>query len=152
MTDYAYDDEDDTDDTESEDRTVNLNRQQIRSLERDAKRARKADEELAALRRENAFIKAGIDPSTDPKLTYFVDGYKGEVDAVAIRSAAEAAGFLTVTDTADEAAHDRISAASAGATQQGKPDQVAELREAARTGGKEAVLAKIREHGHNIVQ
>ena len=155
MTDDFDDDGLDLDEP-TDDRTVTLTRQQIRSLERDAKQARKAAEEAAALKRENAFIKAGINPDSDPKLQYFVDGYKGDITAEAIRTAAEQAGFLNPPAAADTdaAASERIAQASAGATAQPPnttDSKVQELQEAARTGGKEAVLAKIREHGHNIV-
>lgn len=159
MTDPDVYDGDDLDNEDTPDeRTVTLDRSKIRSLERDAKRARKADEELAAIKRENAFIKAGINPDTDPKLKYFMNGYDGEVTAEAIKTAAEAAGFLTPTPSAEQQteadATDRISQASAGATSRPpdtKTTKVEELQEAARTGGREAVLAKIREHGHNVI-
>lgn len=158
-TDYASDDDLDADDDLQDDggSKVTLDRQRIRSLERDAKQARKAAEENARLQRDLAFIKAGID-TDDPKLAYFVRGYDGEISPDAIRAAAEQAGFLTPSqDTQDAAAQERLSAASAGATSTIPPAansdeaRIAELHEAARTGGKEAVLAKIREHGHNIV-
>lgn len=150
MTDPDYDENLDPEDESSDERTVSLNRTQIRTLEKDAKRARKADEELATLRREFAFVKAGIDPE-DPKLKYFAKGYDGEITAEAIRAAATEAGYLTSDDTEEAAAHERISQASAGAATQPKVDKVQELLDADRAGGKEAVLAKIREHGNNIV-
>ncbi len=161
MTDYTPDDydSDDDEDESSDGNTVTLARKQIRSMERDAKQARKATEENQRLLRELAFVKAGIDPD-DPKLKYFVKGYEGEITAEAIRAAAEADGFLTAMTTNNDAtAQDRLSNASAGATHSAPPttpdgieaQQIEELREADRTGGKAAVLAKIREHGHNIV-
>lgn len=44
--------------------------------------------------RENAFLKAGIDPD-DPKMKYFVAGYSGELTKDAIAAEAKAAGFLS---------------------------------------------------------
>lgn len=158
MTDDLEDDFGLDTDEQTDDRTVTLTRQQIRSLERDAKQARKANEEAAATKRELAFVRAGIDPD-DPKLKYFAKGYDGEINADAIRAAATEAGFLTPTATssdeqAEATASERIANASAGAAAQPpttKRTQIEELQEAGRTGGRDAVLAKIREHGHNVI-
>lgn len=152
MTAPDYDDED-LDDGQDDDTTVNLDRKRIRSLERDAKQFRKANEELAQIKRENAFIKAGINPDTDPKLKYFMSGYDGEITAEAIRSAAETAGFLTpnTANLEQAAAADRVAAASAGTGTVAKDDPIERLRAADREGGKEAVLAQIRADGHNIL-
>lgn len=68
------------------------------------------------LERENAFLKAGIDPD-DPKARYFVKGYDGKLERDAVRAAAVEAGVIEASKVTREelAAHDRVSAAAAGA-------------------------------------
>lgn len=76
-------------------------------------KARKADQyerELAQARRELAFVKAGI-PTDDPKMTYFVKGYEGELDPQAVRQAAIDAGFISVPQQEPDPA---VLAAQAG--------------------------------------
>jgi hypothetical protein len=65
----------------------------FKNLRAKAKKADRLEPENTSLRRENAFLKAGI-PVEDPKMAYFVKGYDGELDASAIRQAALDAGFL----------------------------------------------------------
>ena len=50
--------------------------------------------QLAGLQRTEAFRSAGINPN-DPRQSYFVKGYDGEIDPEPIRAAAVEAGFLT---------------------------------------------------------
>jgi len=75
----------DTEDTDADERTVTLNRDQIRALERDAKETR-------AARRELAFVKAGIDTDT-PLGQMFFDAYKGDLTSEAIKEAAATIGL-----------------------------------------------------------
>jgi hypothetical protein len=49
--------------------------------------------EADAIRRENAFMKAGI-PMDNPMAKYFVKGYDGEISPDAIRTAAEEAQLI----------------------------------------------------------
>lgn len=155
MTYPDYEDDQTEDNEQEQSRTVTLDRKQIRSLERDAKSAREANGKVAELERRLAFSDAGINASVDPKLKYFVAGYSGDITAEAIRAAAEEAGFLTpVTPQASDAemaAHDRVSDASAGAGNRPQDDPVAKLREAAATGGRQAVLDQIRKDGRRVV-
>lgn len=62
---------------------------------RERSEAKKAQEAAEALKRENAFLRAGIDPNGDEEnlATYFVNGYKGELTPEAIRAAAEKIGL-----------------------------------------------------------
>lgn len=78
----AYNDPDDFDDQndDGEDPSrVTLSRDQIRSMERDAKKAR-------LLEKENAFLKAGIDTET-PLGALLFQAYDGPLEADAIRDA-----------------------------------------------------------------
>jgi hypothetical protein len=87
------DDDLDTNDQGGEDRPVTLSRKQLDALERRAKAGDAAVEKAKAAERRAAFLEAGVDMS-NPGSAYFVKGYDGEVDADAIRKAAEEAGFL----------------------------------------------------------
>jgi hypothetical protein len=56
----------------------------IRKLEADAKEGRKVQAELEQLKRERAYVAAGV-PLDDPRTPYFIAGYQGEQSAEAIR-------------------------------------------------------------------
>ena len=63
-------------------------------------RAKEAEQEAASMaaqlesyQRRDTFRSAGLDPD-DARVKYFVKGYDGELDAVAIRQEAMAAGFI----------------------------------------------------------
>lgn len=71
--------DDQHEDVQDDPRQVTLSRDQIRSMERDAKQVR-------TLRRENAMLKAGIDVNT-PLGTLFLNAYEGELETDAIRDA-----------------------------------------------------------------
>lgn len=66
----------------------------IAELRAAADRGKEAERKAAALERENAFIKAGIDVD-DPRAKYFVAGYDGELTKDAIVAEATVAGVLT---------------------------------------------------------
>jgi len=126
------------DDTLDESAEDNPNIRQLREQAKEAKEARKAAEqaqaELAALQRENAFRKVGIDPD-DPKTKYFAKAYDGELTAEAIKAEAEAAGFLAQpadpTGADEQAAWQRTASAAAGASAEDQqPDPLAQLRAA----------------------
>jgi ribosomal protein L12E/L44/L45/RPP1/RPP2 len=95
-------------DSEDEDSKVLIPRKNIRQLEQAANQGKEALTKLAALEREMAFHRAGIDPA-DSKLKYFVKGYDGETTVEAIKAAAIEAGFVP----------DPGSAPPPGATNQG---------------------------------
>lgn len=113
--------EDDTEDQDDQQQQqpVTLNRGQIRQLEKRAKGHDAAVAEAASLKRELAFARAGL--PDDPKTTYFIKGYEGELTAEAIRTAAQEAGFLEAPKApepaaTERAAHERLADATAGAT------------------------------------
>jgi hypothetical protein len=93
----------------------------FKNLRAKAKKADQYERELNAMKREVAFVKAGI-PLDDPKVGYFVKGYDGELEPDAIRSAAIEAGFMSppaaVPDPALDQARSgqqRVMAATSGA-------------------------------------
>jgi hypothetical protein len=150
--DQDFDDDDfDPDDPSVQEppaRTVTLSRKQIRSLEAKAARADAAERELA-------FAKAGVDLA-DPKLSYFVKGYSGELTPEAIKQEAVNAGFLAApqASSSDDAArdeeldaHDQLGSAAAGASSSDKTDLGQKMREAFAAEGQAGVLRVYREAG-----
>lgn len=132
-----------------------------RGLRRAANKAKKLEAELNSLRRELAFAKAGI-PMNDPKMSYFIKGYEGELEAEAIREAAEEAGFLNVEQPAqsatqtqpsqmapEAAATQRVMRASVGAATEDISEDaaIARMEEAMQEGGIEALLDVAQQYG-----
>jgi hypothetical protein len=126
----------------------------IKSLRRAANGKKQLEKELADLKRELAFSKAGL-PMNDPKMSYFVKGYDGDMTAEAIRQAALEAGFLasqgqdnSVIDNA-AAAQQRVMSASSGVAYEGLSEEaaLAQLEAAMEEGGIEAMLDVARQFG-----
>jgi hypothetical protein len=116
-----YDDEGNLIAEEQEPKFARLPRDVINRLEEEAKAGRDAIAKNAAMERELAFSRAGVDPS-HPAAVYFTRAYDGEVDPEAIKAKwAEVAG---VTGGAVQ-------------TQQQADDELAQIRAAAAvtTGG-----------------
>lgn len=148
MTDNYTDDVLDDDDFEAEDQTP-------KALRRQANKAKKLEAELTAMRRELAFARAGL-PMDDPKMSYFIKGYEGDLESDAIRSAALEAGFLQSANTVQEApkapdlsAQTRIMQASAGAAVEDISENaaIARLEQAMQEGGVDAMLSVAQEYG-----
>jgi hypothetical protein len=130
----------------------------IQSLRKAANSAKRLKAELAQLKREVAFAKAGI-PLDDPRMSYFVKGYDGDLEPEAIREAATTAGFLTVPQQQDAAqnaqqqaavvAEQRVMAASAGAVAEDTSEAaaMARMEAAMQEGGIEAMLDVARQYG-----
>lgn len=103
---------------------IKQNRSLRRQLNEQTKRGDEAERKLA-------FLSAGIDPA-DAKLSYFVRGYEGELNAEKIREAAVEAGFIEAPASGggpspeELAAMQRMEAAATGA-QTLPPDREAEL-------------------------
>lgn len=141
---------DDDFDTDNEDDTS------IPSLRRAANKSKKLEAELKALKREMAFAKAGI-PLDDPKMSYFIKGYDGEMEADAIKAAAIEAGFLATESPAQEQAaplvneegQQRVMAASAGAMPEDVTEEaaLARMEAAMDEGGIEGFLDVVRQYG-----
>lgn len=152
MSDNYNDDDLDTEMDEYSDETP-------KGLRRAANKAKKLEAELNSLRRELAFAKAGI-PMDDPKMNYFVKGYEGELEADAIREAAEESGFLNVEQPAqpatqasqeapEAAATQRVMRASVGAATEDISEDaaIARMEEAMQEGGIEAMLDVAQQYG-----
>ena len=119
-----------------------------------ANRAGKLEKENGSLKRENAFLKAGI-PMDDPKMSYFVKGYDGELTGEAIRQAALDAGFIAppakVEDPAVQQAQQgqaAVVAASAGTAPAFDEDAIQyQMEQAYKEGGLEALSAVTQQYG-----
>lgn len=128
----------------------------IKALRDAAARGRKAQERAEKLERENAFLKAGVDPD-DPKLGYFYRGYEGDLDAEAIRAAAVEAGFLAPPQTdpvVQEHAQGQQAVERASAGTEGVYDPagaVHSLEKAFAEGGVEAMVQAGRQFGLRTV-
>ena len=127
----------------------------IKSLRRAANGKKQLEKELADLKRELAFAKAGL-PMNDPKMNYFVKGYDGDMTAEAIRQAALESGFLASQGQEDDsiisnaaAAQQRVMSASSGVAYEGLSEEaaLAQLEAAMEEGGIEAMLDVARQFG-----
>ena len=107
------------DDQDDQDGGVTLSPDDLRALRDKAKEADRLAKDHEVLQRKMAFVEAKIDV-TDPKLKYFVEGYKGEMTPDAIRAEAKAAGFIDAAPPATQVpqgeldAHQKVGAAAAG--------------------------------------
>jgi len=124
-----------------------------KGLRRAANKARQLERELYETHRRLAFYEAGI-PMDDPRMTYFVRGYDGELSADAIRQAALDAGFvqpLPEDPTMQNAAYaqERVMQASTGAAWQDNSEEaaLAQLQAAMEEGGVDAMLDVARQYG-----
>jgi hypothetical protein len=100
----------------------------LRLLRQKAEKADTLEPENARLKKELAFTKAGI-PLDDPKTSYFVKGYEGDLTAEAIKAEAIKAGFLAAEDppvpAEDVAAVTAVAEAAKGAALNPKVDRAA---------------------------
>lgn len=91
------DGDDESPDTPNDDQrgdyVVRVNRQQIRSLEEKAKRAKNLETENTQLQRTNLMLQAGIDLTSD-RGKFFAEGYKGELTVEAVKAQATTLGFI----------------------------------------------------------
>ena len=151
MTDNYTDDDFDSDEIED----IEPESGSPRGLRRAANKSKKLESELAQMKRELAFAKAGINPD-DPRMKYFVKGYDGELTAEAVRQAAVEAGFIQ-SQTAQAAqqanaalgAESRVAQASAGAIMPdtGEDAALLAMEQAMEEGGVDAMLEVARQYG-----
>lgn len=126
----------------------------FKNLRAKAKKADILERENAALKREFAFVKAGV-PMDDPKMTYFVKGYDGDLEPDAIRAAAIEAGFMAPpqqnVDPAVEQARvgqAAVMAASSGTEVGFDEMSVAyQMEQAYNEGGLEALSGVAQQYG-----
>jgi hypothetical protein len=81
------------DNEEFEDGPVTISAKDLKALRSIAKDFNEIKSQSEQAQRELAFAKAKLD-ITDPKMSYFVKGYEGDLDPSKIREAAIAAGFI----------------------------------------------------------
>lgn len=98
-TDNDHDDDLDPtgDDGSGGDSIVRMSRKDIRALERKGSKYDELAEQKAALERDLAFARAGIDTSTDEG-AFFARGYAGELDVEAIKAQAAKFGVIKGAD------------------------------------------------------
>lgn len=130
-------------------------RARMRQLEKELKAKDQALAEADAIRRENAFMKAGI-PMDDPMAKYFVKGYDGDFTPEAIRAAAEEAKLIRKASENAEAksetdAWNRISRAQrSGETSEPVMDWNTKLNQARNQEEVMQILAQARQEAENI--
>lgn len=148
--DDTYDEQDD-----EQPRHVTLSRDQIRSLERDAKEARQLRSQIAEMQRAQVLSGLGVD-LTDRQSKALLATVEGDLTVEAARAAAEELGFIKPAPTSEAAAEaaalDRMSEASNGTSADpANDDPVARLHRAFEQGGPDAVKAQIEKDGGSLV-
>lgn len=155
MTYPEYDDDQQDEGQQQDDgRHVRMSRDQIKSLERDAKRARDADAELATTKRELALARSGLSTLTErQQKALLADIGEADLTPDALRQAATELGFIQPEkqesgSTETLAAEGRMAdAAAATGGSHADEDAVSALHRADREGGRDAVLAELRKAG-----
>jgi hypothetical protein len=123
----------------------------IPGLRKQARRASQLERELEQARRELAFAKVPGLNTSDPKVGYFVKGYEGEFTPDAIRAAAVSAGFIAEEPQTQQVqqsleGQQAIQQVVQGAPTVGGLTPEAQMEEAFRTGGTEAMLEVARQY------
>lgn len=148
LDDDEYDEDDDA--PQGQDRST----KEFRNMRAKVKKYDSVERENQNLKRELAFVKAGI-PMDDPRMGYFVKGYEGDLDPQAIREAAVQAGFIQVQQAPPnpvveqaKQGQNKVMAASAGASAQFDLDSVDyQMEQAYREGGLEGLSAVAEQYG-----
>jgi len=142
-------------DDETEETPKDPVRARMRQLEKELKAKEQALAEADAIKREYAFMKAGV-PMDSPMSKYFVKGYDGEFTPEAIRLAAEEANLIhkeaqnaQVKSEAD--AWNRLTKAQrAGETSEPVADWNTKLNQARNQDEVMQILAQARQEAENI--
>jgi hypothetical protein len=130
-------------------------RARMRQLEKELKAKEQALAEAEAIKREFAFVKAGV-PMDSPMAKYFVKGYDGEFTPEAIRAAAEEANLIQAQkqDTRtiqEQEAWSRVSKAQrAGETSEPVADWNTKLNQARNQEEVMQILAQARQEAENL--
>ena len=139
----------DDDQMQDDDTPVSIPAKDLKALRNLAKQAESIQQQYADANRQLAFAKAKID-LTDPKMSYFVKGYEGDLDPEQIRAAATAAGFIggqqqqQQVSPQEMAGHQRMAEAGLGGTP-GEPDLADQIRNA---NSQEEVMALMIKNGY----
>ena len=150
---YGYDETttDDQDDDSGE-QFVRLPRKNIRTLERDAKTARKDRETAERLTRENTLLRTGLGDLSERQQRALFASIDGDFTAESARAAAEELGFVKAPEPAqpdpDQAALERMSSTGESAPGSAE-DPLARLQRAAAQG-QDALLAQIQADGNLV--
>lgn len=140
---YTQPEDDDLDDAED-----------FKNLRAKAKKADQVARENALLKRELAFTKAGI-PLEDPRMSYFVKGYDGDLEPELIRKAAVDAGFISIPQAQEDPAvtqaregQQKVMAAGTGVLPEFDPmSAVHGLEDAYNQGGLQGLSAYAQQYG-----
>ena len=130
-------------------------RARMKQLEKELNESKQALAEAESLKREVAFIKAGI-PMDNPMAKYFVKGYEGEISAEAIRQAAEEANLIqkaaeNAKAKSEADAWNRITKAQrAGETSEPLTDWTTKLNQAKNEQEVMQILAQARQESENL--
>jgi hypothetical protein len=124
-------------------------RARMKELEKETAELRKQVAEAETAKRELAFVKAGVDPSS-PMAKYFMKGYDGDLDPDAIRQAAVEAQLISPPDATptqvEAAGWQKIAKIAAGSqTAQPPVDWNQRLAQAESPKEVEAILAEARQ-------
>ena len=124
---------------------------------REIQSLRKAAEKGRKLERENAFLRAGVDVD-NPRNSYFIKGYEGELTPDAIKAAGIEAGFIEAPapDPAvqqHQQGQAQVQAASAGTEAVYDPmGAVYDMEKAFAEGGVDAMIAAGTPHGLKVAR
>jgi len=124
-------------------------RARMKELEKETAELRKQVAEAETAKRELAFVKAGVDPSS-PMAKYFMKGYDGDLDPDAIRQAAVEAQLISPPDATptqvEAAGWQKIAKIAAGSqTAQPPVDWNQRLAQAESPKEVDAILAEARQ-------
>lgn len=140
----------DEQDYDQDEGQVSLSPEDLKALRAKAKEADRLTKEFEAAQRKLAFVESGINIA-DPKMSYFVKGYEGELNADAIKAEAERAGFVgqqqqqqPSVPPQELAGHQQMAEASSGGAP-GQPDLAEQIRNA---GSQEEVMALMIKAGY----
>ena len=144
----------DLDDDDDETEEPDAGTKEFRNMRAKVKKYDTVERENQTLKRELAFVKAGI-PMEDPRMGYFVKGYEGDLEPEAIRTAAVQAGFIQVQQQPPnpvveqaQQGQSRVMAASQGAAAQFDKDSVEyAMEQAYREGGIEGLSGVAEQYG-----
>lgn len=125
-------------------------------------KARKADQyerEMNSMKRELAFIRAGV-PMDDPKMSYFVKGYEGDLEPEQIRTAAIEAGFMQAPSQEPDVAAQQAQQGQSAVVQASTGTQPSndlngamyQLEQAYNEGGTAGMLAVAQQYGIRIAE